>query len=265
MRRSPRICAGCSRTCATPSRTGPRWRRSARRSRPSSPSTPPAGLGAEEVAKARGLLEWLTADHFTFLGYREYTLLREAGEDVLRAVPGTGLGLLRYDQPRSGSFGRLTAEARAKARDTQLLIITKANSRATVHRSTYLDYVGVKTFDEQGAVTGSGASWGCSPRPPTPSRCSGCRSSRRRSPRSWSGRASPPTATRARTCSRSWRPTPATSCSRPTPTSSTTSRPRCCTCRSGARPGCSCARTSTAGSCPAWSTSPATATPRPCG
>ena len=52
----------------------------------------PAGLGAEEVAKARGLLEWLAADHFTFLGYREYTLLREDGEDVLRAVPGTGLG-----------------------------------------------------------------------------------------------------------------------------------------------------------------------------
>ena len=45
----------------------------------------------------------------------------------------------------------------------------------------------------------------------------------------------------------------------------TTSPPRCCTCRSGAGPGCSCARTSTAGSCPASSTSPATATPPPCG
>ena len=115
---------------------------------------PPAGVSAEEVANAHGLLEWLATNHFTFLGYREYTLLRENGDDVLRAVPGTGLGLLRYDQPRSGSFGRLTAEARAKARDHQLLIITKANSRATVHRSTYLDYIGVKTFDETGEVTG---------------------------------------------------------------------------------------------------------------
>ena len=34
-----------------------------------------------------------------------------------------------------------------------------------------------------------------------------------------------------------------------------------CTCRSGAGPGCSCARTTTAGSCPASSTSRATATP----
>ncbi len=76
---------------------------------------------------------------------------------MLRAVPGTGLGLLRYDQPRSGSFGRLTAEARAKARDHQLLIITKANSRATVHRSTYLDYIGVKTFDDDGRGHGGAA------------------------------------------------------------------------------------------------------------
>src|SRR5205823_7842843 len=32
------------------------------------------------------------------------------------------------------------------------LNLTKANSRATVHRPAYLDYVGVKRFDEHGAV-----------------------------------------------------------------------------------------------------------------
>jgi len=36
---------------------------------------------------------------------------------------------------------------REKAREKQLLILTKANSRATVHRSHYLDYIGVKKFD----------------------------------------------------------------------------------------------------------------------
>ena len=97
---------------------------------------------------------WLADSHFTFLGFREYSLEREDGEDVLRAISGTGLGLLRYDQPHSGSFGRLSPEARAKTREPHLLIITKANSRATVHRSTYLDYVGIKVFDAEGAVTG---------------------------------------------------------------------------------------------------------------
>ena len=115
---------------------------------------PPQAVDPQEVAHTRRLLLWLATSHFTFLGYREYSLVRQDGEDVLRAISGTGLGLLRYDQPHSGSFGRLSPEARAKARDPHLLIITKANSRATVHRSTYLDYVGIKVFDADGEVTG---------------------------------------------------------------------------------------------------------------
>src|SRR5919202_4339045 len=35
-----------------------------------------------------------------------------------------------------------------------LLNLTKANSRATVHRPSYLDYIGVKRFDSSGEVTG---------------------------------------------------------------------------------------------------------------
>ena len=33
-------------------------------------------------------------------------------------------------------------------------MLSKANSRSTVHRNVYLDYVGVKTFDASGEVTG---------------------------------------------------------------------------------------------------------------
>jgi len=117
-------------------------------------SDPPKAVDPEEVEQTRRLLSWLADDHFTFLGYREYTLNSDDGEDVLRAIPGTGLGLLRYDQPHSGSFGRLSPEGRAKAREPHPLILTKANARATVHRSTHLDYVGIKVFDANGEVTG---------------------------------------------------------------------------------------------------------------
>ena len=117
-------------------------------------SDPPKAVDPEEVEQARRLLSWLADDHFTFLGYREYTLGSDDGEDVLRAIPGTGLGLLRYDQPHSGSFGRLSPEGRVKAREPHLLILTKANARATVHRSSHLDYVGIKVFDAGGEVTG---------------------------------------------------------------------------------------------------------------
>ncbi len=118
---------------------------------------PPHGVDEAEVAGARRLLTWLADGHFTFLGYREYSLLHEEGSrdgDVLQPVAQTGRGLLRRHRDRSASFSRLTSQARAKARDNHLLVITKANSRSTVHRSSYLDYIGVKVFDDSGAVTG---------------------------------------------------------------------------------------------------------------
>ncbi|MFF3177481.1 NAD-glutamate dehydrogenase [Streptomyces sp. NPDC057900] len=123
------------------------------------PGEPLDDLADDEVNEARELLRWLAADHFTFLGYREYEL---RDSDALTAVPGTGLGILRSDphhtedeaHPVSPSFDRLPADARAKAREHKLLILTKANSRATVHRPSYLDYVGVKKFDAEGNVTG---------------------------------------------------------------------------------------------------------------
>ncbi|MFJ3198355.1 NAD-glutamate dehydrogenase [Streptomyces griseoviridis] len=116
-------------------------------------------LRDQDVDEARELLRWLAADHFTFLGFREYEL---RDDDSLSAVPGTGLGILRSDphhsedegHPVSPSFERLPADARAKAREHKLLVLTKANSRATVHRPSYLDYIGVKKFDAEGNVVG---------------------------------------------------------------------------------------------------------------
>lgn len=124
------------------------------------PTEPTADdLRDQEVDEARELLRWLADNHFTFLGFREYDLTEE---DSLAAVPGTGLGILRADpkhegeedHPVSPSFSRLPADARAKAREHKLLVLTKANSRATVHRPSYLDYVGVKKFDSDGNVIG---------------------------------------------------------------------------------------------------------------
>ncbi|WP_426241497.1 NAD-glutamate dehydrogenase [Nocardioides sp. LHG3406-4] len=115
--------------------------------------TPPR-LAAEELRQGRELLAWLAADHFTFLGYREYKLEDDGDDVLLRAVPGTGLGILRADQDMSTSFGKLPALAKAKAREQTLLVLAKANSRATVHRSAYLDYVGIKKFDDNGEVVG---------------------------------------------------------------------------------------------------------------
>ncbi len=115
----------------------------------------PPPLPDEEISEGQALLQWLADTHFTFLGYREYRLEDlPGGEDVsLRAVPGTGLGILRSDQDMSAAFGKLPPLVRDRAREKTLLVLAKANSKSTVHRPVYLDYIGVKTF-ENGEVIG---------------------------------------------------------------------------------------------------------------
>jgi glutamate dehydrogenase len=107
-----------------------------------------------EIREARALLEWMEDDHFTFLGYREYRLLRGPRRDRLVPLPETGLGIMRRRRGRKSRTVELAGDVRAFARSPDPLVITKANSIATVHRSTYLDYVGVKVFDARGNVTG---------------------------------------------------------------------------------------------------------------
>jgi len=110
-----------------------------------------------ELAESRAFMEWLAAGNFLLLGYRCHDLVQEEGEDALRLVPGSGLGVLRETgaEKLSGSFAALPRQARALARaPSPLLIMTKANARATVHRPGYVDYIGIKRFAPDGRVAG---------------------------------------------------------------------------------------------------------------
>ncbi|MFD3687313.1 NAD-glutamate dehydrogenase [Nocardiopsis sp. NPDC058631] len=113
------------------------------------------GVDPREIGESVDFLRWTASRHFTFMGYREYSLVTdENGDDSLRPEPGSGLGVLRMDSPASTSFAALPPEIRGKAREPYILVLTKANSRATVHRPKYLDYIGVKKFDAQGNIVG---------------------------------------------------------------------------------------------------------------
>jgi len=121
----------------------------------------PVGVANADLEDACELLRWMADERFVFLGYREYDLQVVDAADALVAVPGSGLGILgelpggiEDASNPSRSFSRLPAAVRAKAREPYLLILTKANSRSTVHRSGYLDYVGIKRFGADGSVIG---------------------------------------------------------------------------------------------------------------
>jgi glutamate dehydrogenase len=116
----------------------------------------PPPLPPETVAETRAFLDWLVDNHFTYIGYRAHDLVTTPDGLGLSIVKGSGLGLLRErsEAALSPSFMQLPARLREHARDRNMLVITKSNWRATVHRPGYLDYIGVKRYDASGQVSG---------------------------------------------------------------------------------------------------------------
>jgi glutamate dehydrogenase len=116
----------------------------------------PPRLPADELAEGMDFLRWLSNNHFTFLGYRRHELTVVDGEDALKIVAGSSLGILRETASKNlaASFSALPPEVRAYARRPELLVVTKATSRSTVHRPGYLDYIAVKRFSAEGEVVG---------------------------------------------------------------------------------------------------------------
>ena len=117
------------------------------------------GVPDEELAEARAFLGWLDANHYTYLGFREYAFGGDAAEPGLgRPVEGSGLGLLR--DVHSAIFhptteaSALPPDMRALVRAPNVLMIAKANKRSTVHRPVHFDTIGIKKYDAKGRVVG---------------------------------------------------------------------------------------------------------------
>ncbi len=113
-------------------------------------------LDHDEIDEAKAFLHWLVTDHFTFLGYRDYNLCVRGKEIVLEIVQNSGLGVLR-DESKSKNTRKLSElppEARQQALSSDILIISKTNTRSTVHRPVHTDYVGVKRFNNKGEIIG---------------------------------------------------------------------------------------------------------------
>ncbi|MEO6969234.1 MAG: NAD-glutamate dehydrogenase domain-containing protein, partial [Rhodanobacteraceae bacterium] len=109
-----------------------------------------------EVAEAQAFLRWAADDHFTFLGYREYAVVATGDDELLRAKPDSGLGILRSMDlavaPRS--LKSLAATKLPQSGSVDAIILTKTNARSRVHRPGYMDYIGVLCFDEHGKPVG---------------------------------------------------------------------------------------------------------------
>ncbi len=113
---------------------------------------------AADVRECEQFLDWLAGGNFVFLGYREYNIIEHAGEPHLQLATESGLGILRgtdnssYGQPVR--LADIPENLRARVIGGPLLIVTKANSEATVHRPVRMDYVGIKKWNSANLAQG---------------------------------------------------------------------------------------------------------------
>ncbi|WP_097462432.1 NAD-glutamate dehydrogenase [Mangrovitalea sediminis] len=120
-------------------------------------NNPPKNLSQDKIEEARAFLQWLTEDHFTFLGYDEYDFVEKKGDIIVQQVPDSELGILRShnERPSRVSISQLPQKTRQEmTRSDDLFIFAKSAQRSRVHRPAYPDYIAVKKFDSKGRVIG---------------------------------------------------------------------------------------------------------------
>jgi len=114
----------------------------------------PLPVPPKDIDDTVELLRWLADDKFTFLGFRRYQLTGSGEDQSLTPLAETGLGLLRRAPATPRPIPSFNTDARAQIGAKRLLVITKSNARSTVHRTSFMDYIGVKTFDASGEPDG---------------------------------------------------------------------------------------------------------------
>ncbi len=116
----------------------------------------PKVIEPNEVEETKAFLNWIEDHHFTFLGMRDYELIAKGKETILQAIPHTGLGVLRDDLSKSSarSISAMTPEAQELTLSPRILVMSKTNTLASVHRDAYTDYIGIKRFNAKGEVIG---------------------------------------------------------------------------------------------------------------
>ncbi|MEZ5812585.1 MAG: NAD-glutamate dehydrogenase [Rhizobiaceae bacterium] len=118
----------------------------------------PPPLKSETLEEAVAFLEWLRDDNFTFLGMREYRYTGSGSTGKLKHTDKPSLGILSDPDVRILRKGdealSTTPEIRAFMDGPEPLLVTKANTKSKVHRQIYMDYIGVKIFNNRGKLSG---------------------------------------------------------------------------------------------------------------
>ncbi|MBW3606496.1 MAG: NAD-glutamate dehydrogenase [Actinobacteria bacterium] len=112
----------------------------------------------DEVDEAVELLRWFDDDHWVLLGYRKYELVDVEGGRALTVVKGSGRGILRDESESTYAepvpLDDIRPELRARIDDGPLLTVSWTNRASDVLRRERMTYLGAKTVDDDGEITG---------------------------------------------------------------------------------------------------------------
>ena len=117
-----------------------------------------AAFDQGDANEAIAFLEWLLDDNFILLGYREYEIADDGSGPAIIAIPDSGYGILsdgsssRFAEPVP--LASLPAGLRDRYERGRQLVISKTNSRSTIHRPARMDYVGVRRANPDGTPKG---------------------------------------------------------------------------------------------------------------
>lgn len=110
-------------------------------------------INGDELDEIRDFMRWLADDHFTFLGYEEFSVQEQAEGGRIVYDESSLLGLSRSMRTGlSEEEQSLTAQSVSYLREPLLLSFAKAAMPSRVHRPAYPDFVSVREFDDEGRV-----------------------------------------------------------------------------------------------------------------
>ncbi|MDH4874041.1 NAD-glutamate dehydrogenase [Pseudomonas sp. BN515] len=110
-------------------------------------------VDGEELAEVKVFMDWLLDDHFTFLGYEEFTVADEksGGHLVYDEKSLLGVSRLRRAGLKKEEL-HIETEALEYLRGPMLLSFAKAAEPSRVHRPAYPDFVSIRELDAKGKV-----------------------------------------------------------------------------------------------------------------
>ena len=110
-------------------------------------------VASAELAEIKVFLRWLLDNHFTFLGYEEFSIVDGQNSAEIAYDESSLLGLSR--RTRKGlksSDVQIEDEVRDYLSEAKLLSFAKAGAPSRVHRPAYPDYVSIREMDAKGKV-----------------------------------------------------------------------------------------------------------------